>query len=199
MKPENAPLLAAPVPERLQKLKKVAILTADNTEDLEFFYPYYRLNEAGYQVDVITTDGESFKGKHGYEFEETKPIADAYPADYELIYIPGGDAPEKLRSNEEILDFVREFAASGKPIAAICHGAQVLISAELVEGKRIAAWPEIKDEVEEAGATFVDEALVEDGQLITARMPGDLHRHLYGVIQQLEGKMDRKSRSPVAA
>lgn len=196
---EKDPMAAAPTPERLQKLKKVAILTTDDTEDLEFFYPCYRLNEAGYQVDVVTPEGESFTGKHKYEFKETKPLADAYPADYELVYIPGGDAPEKLRSNEEVLDFVREFATSGKPIAAICHGAQVLVSAGLIEGKRIAAWPEIKDEVEQAGATFVDEALVEDGQFITARMPGDLHRHMYGVINQLEGKMDRKSRSPAAA
>jgi protease I len=182
----------APIPERLRKAEKVLIITADKTEDTEFFYPYYRLTEAGYTVDVATPDGGKFEGKHGMGLKQTKAIADVRAQDYALIYIPGGKAPEALRKNERVLSVVKEFAASGKPIAAICHGPQVLISAGLVRGKRIAAWPEIKDEVTQAGATFVDEALVEDGQFITGRMPGDLHRHLYGVMQYLEGKAGTK-------
>lgn len=175
----------APIPERLRKNERIAIITADNTEDLEFFYPFYRLNEEGYDVDVVTPDGGSFKAKHGYEVKNTKSIDEVNSEDYSLLYIPGGKAPERLRKDEAVLAFVKKFAASGKPIAAICHGAQVLISANLVRGYRIAAWPEIKNEVEDAGAIFIDEALVESGQFITARKPGDLHRHMDGVIRKL--------------
>lgn len=187
----------APIPERLQKGKKVLIITGDNAEDTEFFYPYYRLTEEGYQVDVATENGGSFKCKHGLGLEETMPIDEVTASIYELLYLPGGKAPQALRKNEKVLQVVKEFASSGKPIAAICHGAQILISADLIKGKRIAAWPEIKDEVEEAGATFVNEALVEDGQFISGRMPGDLHRHLYGVLDYLQGH--KKTKKTVAA
>ncbi len=191
---------AAPTPERLRKNERVLIITADNTEDLEFFYPYYRLNEEGYQVDVATIDGDSFKAKHGYEFKDVKSIKDVRASDYELLYIPGGKAPAELRKDADVLNFVREFANSGKFIAAICHGAQVLVSAKLVSGKRIAAWPEVRKEIEEAGGTFVDEALVEDGQFITARKPGDLPRHLFGVLDCLKNKSaTRASSRPAAA
>lgn len=170
-----------------EKKGRAAILTADDTEDLEFFYPYYRLSEEGYMVDVITPNGGEFKGKKGLGLKETLKLESVNPSGYALIYIPGGKAPAELRKNEKAISFVREFALSGKPIAAICHGAQLLVSAGLVKGKRIAAWPEVKDEIEEAGGTFVDESLVEDGKFITARKPGDLPHHLAGVLNYLNG------------
>ncbi len=182
----------APIPERLMKHKKVVILTADETEDTEFFYPYFRLTEAGYTVDVVTPEGGAFAGKHGLGLKNTMALQHARAEDYELLYIPGGQAPEALRKNEAVLKFVQTFAATGKPISAICHGPQVLISAGLVKGKQMAGYPGIRQELEQAGATFVDEALVEDGQFITGRVPGDLHRHLYGVLQVLEGKSGEK-------
>ncbi len=180
-------LKAAPIPERLKKAEKILIITADNTEDLEFFYPYYRLTEEGYQVDVATIKGGSFKAKKGYEFKETKSIKDVTPGDYALLYIPGGKAPAELREHADIISFVKTFASSGKPIAAICHGPQLLVTAGLLKGKKVAAYPGIKDELTEAGAIFSDEALAVDGQFITARVPGDLHRHLCGVINALQG------------
>ena len=192
----------APIPQRLLKNEKVIILTANNTEDLEFFYPYYRLTEEGYTVDVVTPKGGKFEAKHGLGLKNTKAIAEVKPADYALLYIPGGKAPAELRKNDVVLSFVKEFARSPKPIAAICHGLQVLISAGLVKGKQMACWPEVAKELEEAGGIFVDEALVEDGQFITGRMPGDLHRHLYGVLKYLKGTVtDRKraDRKPSAA
>lgn len=184
----------SPIPARLQKNEKVIIITADNTEDLEFFYPYYRFTEDGYSVDVVTPDGGKFEAKHKIGLADTKAMADVKPEDYALLYIPGGKAPATLRENEAVLDFVKAFAKTGRPIAAICHGPQVLISAGLVKGKQMAAWPEIKKELEAAGATFVDEALVEDGQFITARKPGDLPRHLSGVLEYLKGKTTNQSR-----
>jgi protease I len=177
------------MPEQLKKNEKIIILTANYTEDLEFFYPYYRLTEAGYTVDVVTPEGGKFEAKHGLGLSATQSIAEVKPQDYVLLYIPGGKAPETLRKNEKVLNFVKEFASSGKPIAAICHGPQVLISAGLVKGKQIAAWPEVEKEIEAAGGFFVNEALVEDGQFITARKPGDLHRHLYGILDYLRGNL----------
>jgi protease I len=190
-----------PIPERLRKQEKVIIITADNTEDIEFFYPYYRLTEEGYAVDVVTPKGGKFAGKHGLGLNKSVAINDVNPADYALLYIPGGKAPAELRKNDAVISFVKQFAAAGKPIAAICHGPQVLVSADLVRGRQLAAWPEVAKEIEEAGGTFVDEALVEDGTFITGRKPGDLHRHLYGVLQYLKGKVadeprnERKSHS----
>ncbi|MES2906012.1 MAG: type 1 glutamine amidotransferase domain-containing protein [Pseudomonadota bacterium] len=177
----------APIPERLKKHDRVAILTADKTEDIEFFYPYYRLSEAGYDVDVITPHGGRFEAKHGLGLNETMPLKSAKASNYDLLYIPGGKAPEELRTNEEVLEFVRAYAMTGKPIAAICHGPQVLAAAGLLQGRQVAAWPGIKDEILQAGATFIDEALVIDDKLVTSRMPGDLHRHLYGVLEVLSG------------
>jgi protease I len=151
------------IPERLRKQEKVIIITADNTEDIEFFYPYYRLTEEGYAVDVVTPKGGKFAGKHGLGLNKSVAINDVNPADYALLYIPGGKAPAELRKNDAVISFVKQFAAAGKPIAAICHGPQVLVSADLVRGRQLAAWPEVAKEIEEAGGTFVDEALVEDG------------------------------------
>ena len=187
---------AAPTPERLKKNEKVLIITADDTQDLEFFYPYYRLNEAGYTVDVATPKGGSFKGKMGMGLKETLSIDDVSPESYALVYIPGGKAPAELRDNSKVISFVKAFAQTGKPIAAICHGPQVLVTADLVRGKKIAAYESVAKEVEEAGGRFSDEALAIDGQFITARVPGDLPRHLCGVIDVLEGKAVRK---PAAA
>ncbi len=179
--------LAAPMPQRLKKNARIAMITGDDVEDLEFFYPYYRLTEAGYDVDVITRKGGDFKGKHGIGLKQSRSIEDVNPENYVLLYLPGGKAPAELRKDEKVLSFVSRFAGSGRPIAALCHGPQILFAIDgLVKGRRIAAWPKIRDEAEEAGATFVDEALVEDGQFITGRMPGDLHRHLYGVLDILE-------------
>ncbi|MCE3255779.1 MAG: ThiJ/PfpI domain protein [Rickettsiaceae bacterium] len=184
-KEENDNYLIAPIPERLRKNKRIAIITGDKVEDLEFFYPYYRFSEAGYEVDVITIDGGAFEGKKGLGLKNSKSIDEAVPDNYELLYLPGGKAPDDLRKNEKVLKFVRYMANSGKVIASICHGAQILIAADLVKGKEIAAWPEMRDEVEGAGAVFADEALKKDGQFITARKPGDLHRHLYGILERL--------------
>jgi protease I len=194
-KVQNDTYAVVPTPERLLKNERVIIITADKTEDLEFFYPYYRLTEAGYAVDVVTPDGGKFEAKHGLGLNSTTAIKDVRPQDYVLLYIPGGKAPAELRKNDAVLKFVKEFAHSGKPIAAICHGPQILVSADVIKGKQLASWPEVAKEIEEAGGIFVNEALVIDGQFITSRKPGDLHRHLYGVLEYLSGKISNVSRS----
>lgn len=178
----------APIPARIQRPERVVMITGDNVEDMEFFYPYYRLSEEGYMVDVATVTGEPFKGKHGYQFKQTKKLADLTPFNYALMYLPGGKAPAKLMEDESVLQFVREFATTGRPIAAVCHGPQILAKAGLISGRKITGYDGIKDEIEKAGAHYSDEALAIDGQFITSRLPGDLHRHLCGVIDVLQGR-----------
>lgn len=178
---------AAPIPDRLKREEKIMILTGDNAEDTEFFFPYYCFAEHGFEADVVTENGGAFKCKHGLGLKDSKSINDVRASDYALLYIPGGKAPASLRKNEKVIAFVKEFAHSGKPVAAVCHGPQILITADLVKGVEMACWPGVADELKKAGGIFADEALVEDGQFITARQPGDLHRHVNGALKFLNG------------
>lgn len=166
--------------------KTVLILTADDVQDLEFFYPLYRFTEEGCKVDVATPEGGELKGKYGLKLKETKAVKDIDAGIYDLLYIPGGKAPEALRENAEVIALVKSFVQSGKPVSAICHGPQVLASADVIRGRRIAAWPQVQPEVEEAGATYISEPAVRDGQFITARWPGDLPAHLAATLEALE-------------
>lgn len=165
--------------------RSVLILTADNVEDLEFFYPYYRFVEEGFNVDIATPKGGEFKGKKGYALHDTWKISDVSPNDYDLLYIPGGKAPAELKKDKEALQLVKTFAGRGKPIAALCHGPQVLAAADLIREKSIAGWPEIQEEIEKAGATYKDEKTVVDGQFITARWPADLPSFMKEVLEVL--------------
>lgn len=176
--------------------KAVLIITADNTQDLEFFYPYYRLVEEGYDVTVATPKGGEFKGKMGMGLKNTEKLSAMDAHDYCLLYIPGGKAPEELKKNQDALKLVKAFVDSGKPIAAICHGPQVLAAANVIKGHKLAAWPEVQKEVEAAGATYMDTATVVDGQFITARWPGDLPSHMSYTLQVLRNQQ-LNSGSPV--
>jgi protease I len=164
---------------------RILIISDDKNNDLELFYPYYRFSEAGARVKIASPAGEEIKGSHSFTLKPDLRVADAKPADFDLLYLPGGQAPAKLRQDENVLKFVRDFVATGKPIAAICHGAQILASADVIRGSRLAAWPEVEDEIKEAGGTFVNLPLVQDGQFITARWPGDLPGHLEAVMKTL--------------
>jgi protease I len=179
----------------------VLILTADGTEDQEFFYPYYRFIAEGYKVDVATPDGGEFKGKNGAGLKETLAIADLGDVtQYDLLYIPGGKAPAKLREVDAAIDAVQRFAESGKPIAAICHGGQLLAAADVITGRVISGYPEIENEIREAGASFVSEEACVDGQFITARWPGDLPAHVNATIDAVQraGTMTAQNTSPRA-
>lgn len=176
----------------------VLIITADKFNELEFFYPYYRFSEAGFKVDVASPQGGAIKGANGTEFPNTQNVTSVREADYALLYIPGGKAPTEMRSCDALLELVKQFDAAGKPIAAICHAAQVLVSAGLAKGKRLAAYPEVEPEITAAGGTFVNAALVEDGQYITARWPGDLPNHLEAVMKRLTGAHAAQTRKSAA-
>lgn len=166
--------------------KSVVILTGDKVEDLEFYYPYYRFIEEGYRVDVATPEGGTFKGKTGYKFEKALRLSDLNPDNYDLLYIPGGKAPASLMKKEDVLAFVRSFAQSGRPIASICHGPQILAAANVIRGESISAYPEVRFELEAAGATFIANECEVSGQFITARWPADLPMHLKRTLEILD-------------
>lgn len=165
---------------------RIAVLTADKVEDVEFFYPYYRFTEAGYDVDVITPSGGVLTANRGMGIQETVALADVDPADYLMLYVPGGLAPTELRDNPAALDFVRAFAAADKPVGLVCHGPQMLVSAGLAGGRRLTSWYEVSQEIEAAGGTWINEPVVQDGAFFTARKPGDLPAEMHKIMQHLD-------------
>ncbi len=182
-------------PQSSPQRGRVAILTTDGTEDQEFFYPYYRLLEEGYAVDVLTPKGKDFKGKNGAGLEETMKIEDADASVYDLLYIPGGKAPAKLKKDEGAVAFVQVYCKTGKPVAAICHGPQLLAEANVIRGVTIAAWPECEEEVTEAGGRFQNAECVADAQFITGRWPGDLPAQMKAVMDVLKNGSGAQKRA----
>jgi protease I len=168
--------------------KRVAILAEDNYQDLELWYPLLRLREAGAEVMVIGTgSAETYTSKHGYPVTVDAVADEVKAADFDAIIVPGGYAPDLLRRYEAVLKLVREAHQQGKVIAAICHAAWVLISAGILKGRRVTCVSAIKDDVVNAGATYLDQEVVHDGNLITSRMPADLPAFCRTIIAALEG------------
>ena len=154
--------------------KRVAMVLAKNFEDVEATDPKAYLEGLGAQVTVIGTEPGPIEGKKGATISADATFADVSPDEFALLVIPGGGSPENLRIDDAAVDFTRRFVESGKPVAAICHGPQLLISAKVLDGRMLTAVNKIRDDIVNAGARYVDEPLVEDGNLITSRVPGDL-------------------------
>lgn len=153
---------------------RAIILTANGVEDSEFFCPYYRFLEEGVDVDVAAPRPGNITGKNGYSFAANLSFADVDTDDYDLLFIPGGQAPEKVRVANQALEVTRKMMRSGRIVAAICHGPQVLLSAGVISGKHLTCWPALRDDMIAAGANYLDQEVVADGNLITSRMPEDL-------------------------
>jgi len=154
---------------------KALIISADNFEDSELLVPYYRLQEAGVEVTVASLcGGGSIKGKHGYEVVVDKTLDEVNPDDYAILVLPGGAAPAVVRKEPQAIEIARSFFASNKPVAAICHGPQILISAGLLQGRRATCYMSVADELKEAGALYEDREVVVDANLVTSRQPADL-------------------------
>jgi protease I len=165
--------------------KRIAILAEDFYEDMELWYPYYRLLEAGAEVKIIGSGrAESFKSKHGYPVVPDLSIDDTSAADFDGVVIPGGYSPDLMRRKPAMVAFVRDMDKAGKPVAAICHAGWMLISAGIVKGRRATCFFSIKDDMVAAGARYiVDEAVVVDGNLITSRSPKDLPQFVPAIIE----------------
>ncbi|GIP45022.1 glutamine amidotransferase [Paenibacillus sp. J45TS6] len=156
-------------------MSKIAFLLADQFEDSEMKVPYDEVKKAGHEVVIVGLEaGKTVKGKQEKaEYKVDKAIADVKASDFDGVVIPGGSSPEGLRGDENILNFVKEINQSKKPIAAICHGPQILASADLLSGRTITSYPPLKDDMVNAGSTFVDKEVVVDGNFITSRTPED--------------------------
>jgi len=158
------------------KREKVACLLADGFEDSEFRVPYDRLSASNYDVEIIGMKaGEELTGYKKRETATTDlAIEDADPASYVGLLIPGGQSPDHLRVDRRFVDFVKAFDATGRPLAAVCHGPQLLLSAELQRGRTLTAWPTVQGDLRQAGALVKDEPVVVDRNWITSRKPDDL-------------------------
>ncbi len=153
---------------------KALIVSADGFEDTELLFPLYRLQEAGIGVDVAAAAPGNITGKHGYVVAVDRVFADVDPDRYALLVLPGGKAPAAVRKEPRALEIVRSFFAQKKPVAAICHGPQVLASAGVIAGRRATCYRTVADELREGGALYEDREVVVDGNLVTSRHPADL-------------------------
>ncbi|MFJ2867584.1 DJ-1/PfpI family protein [Kitasatospora sp. NPDC087314] len=181
---------------------KILLVTGDAAESLEVFYPYQRLREEGYQVDIAAptkkrlqfvvhdfVDGyDTYTEKPGYTWPADLAFADVDPADYVALVIPGGRAPEYLRNNADLQRIVQHFFAGDKPVAQICHGPLITAAAGVLSGRRSSAYPALEPDVQAAGAEFVDGEAVVDGVVVSARAWPDHPAWLRAFIEILRTK-----------
>jgi protease I len=172
------PRLRLALPSRTAKLdtmpKPLLAFVDDIYEDLELWYPLLRLQEAGCDTRLAALELRSYTGKHGYPAKSDLLLKDANSQEYRGLLIPGGFMPDKLRREPKVLSLTREFFEQSKLVAFICHGGWIPISAKILKGKRATGSLGIKDDLENAGAIWVDEPVVVDGNLISSRTPRDL-------------------------
>src|SRR5262245_11816783 len=154
--------------------KTILILVGPEYEDLEVWYPKLRLEEAGFAVKLAGLGEREYRGKHGYPCPVDGHVRDFAAADLAGIVAPGGWAPDKLRRDSEVLARVREIDAAGKMVATICHGPWILISAGIVRGRTLTSTVGIRDDLVNAGATWVDQPVVVDDNIVSSRVPKDL-------------------------
>jgi protease I len=166
--------------------KKVAVLVEKFYEDLELWYPVYRLREAGASVTIVGPKaGETYTSKHGYPAKSEAAASEVKASEFDAIIIPGGYSPDHMRRHKAMVDLVTEAAARGKILAAICHGPWMLCSARCLKGKKVTGFFAIRDDVENAGGVWQDAPSVRDGNLITSRTPDDLPAFMKQIIEAL--------------
>ena len=170
--------------------KKIAILATDGFEQVELTEPRKALSNVGATTVVIAPKNGEIKGWNkkdwGQAVKVDLPLADANPHDYDALLLPGGVMnPDHLRMDPAAVNFVRQFVSTGKPVAAICHGPWTLIEADALRGKTVTSWPSLKTDLKNAGATWVDQAVVTDGQFIFSRKPDDIPAFIKALIEAL--------------
>ncbi len=178
------------------KLRAI-ILTANHFEDLELFFPYFRLLEEGFKVDVAAPRKQKLTGENGYIFENVDlTFAEVNPADYDLLVIPGGaptGAPTTVRKNKNAQEITKAFFKADKPSAVICHGPYPLVSADVVKGRKLTGYwyDNVPEEIEAAGGHYIDAEVVVDGNLVTSRWPADLPAFMRETMKMVRKKVKR--------
>jgi len=167
---------------------KALIISADNFEDTELLVPYYRLKEEGVDVDIASIQKGTIKGKHGYEVQANKALKEVNPDDYGILILPGGKAPETVRKDKNALEIAKYFFQKNKPVSAICHGPQTLITAGLMKGRHATSYKSVAQEMKDSGALYEDKEVVVDGNLITSRQPSDLPAFMREIMKVLRKK-----------
>ncbi len=168
-------------------MSKGIVLLENGFEDSELIYPYYRLQEAGYEVDLVSEEeGEVYESKHGYKQQSDKAAEDVDVNDYDVLVIPGGRGPDIMRIKDSIVQLVKDAYENDLVIASVCHGAQVLIEADVLDGKKLTCWYSVATDVKNAGGNYVDEEVVVDGNLVTSRMPPDLPAFMRETLKLLD-------------
>jgi len=170
--------------------KRIAILAEEGFEDSEVIEPMRAMKDAGARVVVVGSGSqESYQGKRGKATIKADVTADKVSAeDFDAIIVPGGYAAERMRLHQSMVDLIRKAHDLGKVVAAICHGPQLLISADIVRGRRVTSWPSVAVDLKNAGADWTDEPLVQDGNLITSRKPADLPRFNKAIIEAMTSR-----------
>lgn len=166
----------------------VAMLVAAEYEDLEVWYPKLRLEAAGVLVPIVGAESQVYKGKHGYPAPVDQTWGDIDPASLAGVIAPGGWAPDKIRRDRIALDIIRSVHSRGGLVATICHGPWILISAGIVRGRRLTSTVGIKDDLTNAGAEWVDQAVVQDGNIISSRVPKDLPEFGEALVRWFEAR-----------
>lgn len=165
----------------------IAVIIDDLFEDSEYQKPVEAFRKAGHELIHVGLKANAVvKGKKlGTEVKIEKSVGEVSAEDFDALLIPGGYSPDRLRANENAVSFVREFVKSGNPVFSICHAPQILITAQVLEGRRVTGWKSIVQDIKNAGAEFIDQDVVEDGSLISSRHPGDLPAFIEASLKKL--------------
>lgn len=166
---------------------KIAILAENDYQDQELWVPLYRLREAGYETVVVGPRAEVYRSKYGYPVTAERAASDVSAEGFAGVVIPGGWAPDRLRQDDGVLKLVQGLFEQGRVVAAICHGGWVLASAGVARGRQVTCYESIRDDMVHAGAEYLDQSVVRDGNLITSRKPDDLPAFCAAILDALQG------------
>lgn len=166
--------------------KRVALLVEDEYNLDEFIYPYHRFKEAGAEVKVVGSSRTDTFSSHGRQAKADLPASQARVEDFDAVIIPGGYSPDKMRMDKDMVNFVHEMDGAGKPVGAICHAGWMLVSAKVLTGRNATSYYSIRDDLEAAGANWLDQEVVVDRNLFTSRTPTDLPAFCRTIIESME-------------
>lgn len=166
--------------------RNIAIFVEKLYEDLEFWYPYLRMKEEEAEVCIVAPKVVTYEGKHGLTVKADLSIVGVKTDEFNAVIIPGGYSPDHMRRTPEMVGFVKKMNDENKPVAAICHGPWMLASAEIIKNKKVTSFFSIKDDLIHAGAEWIDQEVVKDGNIITSRNPNDLPAFCKEIIKTLE-------------